>query len=540
MWFKRLTWYKRIGTKISVLTSVLVIAFTSGYTYFSIKSQREHLIEEIIRTVSLLSDTIKLSSRADMLLYAPDRLHQTVDTIGKQQSIEKMRIFNYVGQIIYSSDRSEMNRLVDKHAEQCTACHAAEKPLERLETPERTRIFRSQAGYRVLGMINPIYNEPDCYNASCHVHPPDQKVLGVLDIDVSLQATDERVRIVEAKLLMSGLATALALACLIKFLTYRFLNQPLRELIEGTQRIAHEDLDFQIPIRTEDELGIFAQFFNQMTRELKRAKQSLTEWGNRLEQMVCERTKDLQDAQQQLVRSEKLASLGKLAAGVAHEINNPLTGVLTFSQLLRDEFPPETSQHQDLNVIVNETVRCRSIVRGLLEFARQTAPEKAAADVHEIVEEVLRMVANQELFQNIEVHKDYDSRAPHLMVDRDQIKQVILNIVVNAAEAMGKTGVLRIRSEWSEDSAQLALHVTDSGPGIEPEVLNKLFDPFFTTKEMGTGLGMAISYGIVKGHRGSIDVKSKPGEGCEVIVTLPAGQPAQPAGEEEPRDRVIS
>ena len=256
--------------------------------------------------------------------------------------------------------------------------------------------------------------------------------------------------------------------------------------------------------------------------------------------MVCERTKDLQDAQQQLVRSEKLASLGKLAAGVAHEINNPLTGVLTFSQLLRDEFPPETSQHQDLNVIVNETVRCRSIVRGLLEFARQTAPEKAVADVHEIVEEVLRMVANQELFQNIEVHKDYDSRAPHLMVDRDQIKQVILNIVVNAAEAMGKTGVLRIRSEWSEDSAQLALHVIDSGPGIEPEVLNKLFDPFFTTKEMGTGLGMAISYGIVKGHRGSIDVKSKPGEGCEVIVTLPAGQPAQPAGEEEPRDRVIS
>ncbi|NTW36675.1 MAG: hypothetical protein HGB17_11195, partial [Syntrophobacteraceae bacterium] len=129
MWFKKLTWYKQIGTKISVLTSLLVIVFTSGYTYFSIKNQREQLIEEMIRSVSLLSDTIKLTSRADMLLYAPDRLHQTVDNIGKQQSIEKTRIFNYVGQIIYSSDKSEMNRLVDKHAEQCTACHAAEKPL---------------------------------------------------------------------------------------------------------------------------------------------------------------------------------------------------------------------------------------------------------------------------------------------------------------------------------------------------------------------------------------------------------------------------
>jgi two-component system, NtrC family, sensor kinase len=533
MWFKKLTWYKQIGTKISVLTSLLVIVFTSGYTYFSIKNQREQLIEEMIRSVSLLSDTIKLTSRADMLLYAPDRLHQTVDNIGKQQSIEKTRIFNYVGQIIYSSDKSEMNRLVDKHAEQCTACHAAEKPLEGLSTPERTRIFQSAAGYRVLGMINPIYNEPDCFNASCHVHPPDQKVLGVLDIDVSLQAADERVRIVEAKLLLSGLATALALALLIKFLTNRFLNQPLRILIEGTQRIAQEDLDFQIPIRTEDELGVFAQFFNQMTRELKRAKQSLTDWGCRLEQMVCERTKDLQDAQQQLVRSEKLASLGKLAAGVAHEINNPLTGVLTFSQLLMEQFPPESNEHKDLKVIVNETVRCRGIVRGLLEFARQSAPEKAAVDVHEIIEEVLRMVTNQELFQNIQVHKDYDSRAPHLMVDRDQIKQVIFNIVVNAAEAMAKTGSVRIRSEWDEDRGQLALHFIDDGPGIEPEVLNKLFDPFFTTKEMGTGLGMAISYGIIKGHRGSIEVKSKPGEGCEVIVSLPAGQPTlQDTGQE--------
>ncbi len=524
MWFKKLTWYKRIGTKISVLTSLLVIAFTSGYTYFSIQSQREHLIEEMIRNVSLLSDTIKLSSRGDMLLYAPDRLHQTVDTVGKQQSIEKMRIFNYVGQIVYSSDKSEMNRLVDKHAEQCTACHAAERPLERLTTPERTRIFRSPAGHRVLGMINPIYNEPDCYNASCHVHPPDQKVLGVLDIDVSLQATDARVRVVEIKLLLSGLATALALAVLIKFLIHRFLNEPLRVLIEGTQRIAHEDLDFQIPIRTEDEIGIFAQFFNQMTLELKRAKQSLTDWGCRLEQMVCERTRDLQDAQQQLIRSEKLASLGKLAAGVAHEINNPLTGVLTFSQLLMEQFPPDSQEHRDLKVIVNETVRCRSIVRGLLEFARQTAPAKAAVDVHEIVEEVLRMVTNQELFQNIAVYKDYDERAPRIMVDRDQIKQVVFNIVVNAAEALGKTGTVRIRSEWNEDRQQLAMHFIDDGPGIEPEILNKLFDPFFTTKEMGTGLGMAISYGIVKAHRGSIEVRSKPGEGCEVIVTLPAGQ----------------
>lgn len=536
MWFKKLTWYKRIGTKISVLTSLLVIVFMIAYTYFSIQNQREELIKEVIRSVNILSDTIKLSTREDMLHYSPARLHQSVDNIGAQQSIEKMRIFNYVGEIIYSSDKSEMNLLVDKHAEQCYACHAAEKPLEGLSTPQRTRIFTSPAGYRVLGMINPIYNEPDCYTASCHVHPPEQKVLGVLDIDVSLQPMDERIQHAETKLLGLGLATAIVLAVLIKFLMNRFLNQPLRELLDGTHRVANEDLDVEIPIRSEDELGIVAKSFNQMTQELKRAKSSLTQWGCRLEQMVCERTKDLQEAQQQLIRSEKLASLGKLAAGVAHEINNPLTGVLTFSQLLMEQFPPESDEHRDLKVIVQETIRCRNIVRGLLEFARQTAPEKKSIDIQELLEDVLHIVSNQESFQNIHIERDYASDAPPLMVDGDQLKQVLFNIVVNASEAMSKAGgILRIQTQWIPDRSQVVLRFKDNGPGIAPEHLNKLFDPFFTTKEMGTGLGLAISYGIVKAHRGNIEINSKPGEGCEVTIILPVEQPeAAQSAKEEP------
>lgn len=529
MWFKKLTWYKRIGTKMSVLTSVLVIIFISAYTYFSIKSQREYLTEEVIRSVNLLSDTIKLSARKDMLLYAPERLHQLVDTFGTQPALEKVRIFNYVGEIMYSSDKAEMGMLVDKRAEQCYACHSAEKPLERLSTPERTRIF--EAGkYRVLGMINPIYNEPDCYNASCHVHPPDQKVLGVLDIDVSLQPMDLQIRSAEAKLLATGISSVIALALLIKFLMNHFLNQPLRKLITGTHRVAQGDLDFQIPVRSEDEIGIFAGSFNQMTRDLKRAKTSLTEWGNRLEQMVAERTQDLEQAQQQLIRSEKLASLGKLSAGVAHEINNPLTGILTFSQLLMEQFPEESQEHQDLKVIVQETIRCRNIVRGLLEFARQSAPEKHAVDIEALLQEVLHIVGNQESFQNIQLQKSIDSDIPDLMADRDQLKQVLFNIVVNAAEAMSGGGILEIRAQWMPDRAQAVLHFKDNGPGIDPDHLNKLFDPFFTTKEMGTGLGLAISYGIIKAHRGNIEIESKPGEGTHVIITLPA----EAAASEEP------
>jgi len=526
MWFKKLTWYKRIGTKMSVLTSLLVIIFISAYTYFSIKSQRAYLTEEVIRSVNLLSDTIKLSARKDMLLYSPERLHQLVDTFGTQPSLEKIRIFNYVGEIIYSSDKSEMGMLVDKRAEQCYACHSAEKPLERLGTPERTRIFNS-GQYRVLGMINPVYNEPDCYNASCHVHPADQKVLGVLDIDISLKPMDEQIHSAEAKLLATGISSVIALAILIKILMNHFLHQPLRKIIAGTHRVAQGDLDFQIPIRSEDEIGIFAASFNQMTRDLKRAKSSLTEWGNRLEQMVAERTRDLENAQQQLIRSEKLASLGKLSAGVAHEINNPLTGILTFSQLLMEQFPPESQEHQDLKVIVQETIRCRNIVRGLLEFARQSAPEKRSVGIKELLQEVLYMVANQESFQNIKIEKTIDPDIPDLMADKDQLKQVLFNIVVNASEAMSGVGTLRINAEWMRDRSQVALHFRDSGPGIDSENLNKLFDPFFTTKEMGTGLGLAISYGIIKAHRGNIEIESKVGEGTHVLITLPADTAGQ-------------
>ncbi|MFZ2448043.1 MAG: ATP-binding protein [Syntrophobacteraceae bacterium] len=524
MVFKTVTWYNRLGTKISILTCLLMILFVGIYTLISIQNQRDRLIEEVIKNISLLSDTIKLSSREDMLHYAPERLHGLVDTIGNQQSIQKVRIFNSLGTIIYSSHKPEMGLAVDKQAEQCYRCHAVRKPLEKLDTPERARVFRSSQGDRVLGMINPIYNEPDCSNASCHVHSAEQKVLGVLDVDVSLQPMDERIAAAETKLVLIGLISIIALALVVKLLMRYLVSLPLKELIEGTFRVAAEDLDFQIPVRAEDEIGLFARSFNNMTQELKKAQLSLTQWGSRLEQMVDERTRDLQEAQQQLIRSAKLASLGKLSAGIAHEINNPLTGILTFSQLLMEQFPPESSEHQDLKVIRQETIRCRNIVRGLLEFARQTAPEKRSVRIHDLLDEVLRMVSNQESFQNIELKTDLDANLPQVMADRDQLKQVFLNIILNASDAMPEGGLLKIETRWLPDPGLLTLRFTDTGAGISPENLDKLFDPFFTTKKMGTGLGLAVSYGIVKAHGGNIEVQSRPGQGTILTLTLPVEQ----------------
>ena len=521
MWFRQLPWYRRIGTKITVLTGALVLVSIGAYTTFSIKNQGREVTQEMIRSVILLSDTIKLSTREDMLRYVPERLHQLVDNLGNQPAFEKVHIFNSLGEIIYSSDRAEMGLMVDKRAEQCYACHAAERPLESLSTPERTRIFAGHQGGRILGMINPIYNEPDCSSATCHVHPPDQKVLGVLDLDVSLDPMDSRIRSAEAKLLSIGLTTVVALSCLIMFLVNRFLNRPLKELMNGTHRVAQGDLETAITVRTEDELGLFAESFNQMTGDLKQAKQSLTDWGNRLEQMVEERTRDLERAQQQLVRSEKLASLGKLSAGIAHEINNPLTGILTFSQMLLDEFPADSEPHHDLEVIVRETIRCRNIVRGLLEFARQSAPEKQSVQINQLLRDILELVGKQELFQNIEITTSFDPDLPRLQVDGDQIKQVFFNIVVNAGEAMASGGHLKLSTHLDRTGSKALVEFADNGSGIPEQALNNLFDPFFTTKEMGTGLGLAISYGIIKAHHGNIEISSTLGQGTRVLVSLP-------------------
>jgi two-component system, NtrC family, sensor kinase len=522
MSFKQLKGYERVGTKIGTLTSFVVLALLGANIYMSIRTQRKELMHEAILSASRLSETIQLSSRSDMLLHAADRLHQFVDSLARQPSVQKIRVFNSSGHITYSSDDSEENSLFDKHAEPCHGCHAASKPAERLGIPERTRILTSPAGHRVLGMITPIGNEPDCYSATCHVHSSEQKVLGVLDVELSLQPIDERIRRTEVRTFYTAMASAVALVALIAFIVNRFLSRPLKALMEVSRHVADEESDIPIRIPTDDEFGTVAQFCTQLAQDLKRARSSLTQWGCRFEEMVCERTRNLQETQHQLIQSEKLASLGKLSAGIAHEINNPLTGILNLSQLLQDQFPPESEVHQDLKLIVRETIRCRSIVRGLLDFARQTAPQKTDVDINSSILQVLHMVTNQESFQNIQVETELDPAVPGVLADPDQLRQVFFNIVVNASEAMEGNGHLKILTRWEPGRSHITVHCIDDGPGVPEGTLNRLFDPFFTTKEMGTGLGLAISYGIVNAHRGTLEVKSKPGEGCEVIITLPS------------------
>jgi len=222
----------------------------------------------------------------------------------------------------------------------------------------------------------------------------------------------------------------------------------------------------------------------------------------------------------QLFRSEKLASLGKLAAGVAHEINNPLTGILTNSSLLLEDLPADDPRREDVEVMVHETIRCREIVKRLLDFARQTKPQKRLADINALIENIILLVRNQASFRNILIEKKLDE-IPEVLVDPDQIQQVFVNIILNAAEAMTKGGVLTVTSGTSSSGEYLVIKIADTGPGISEEVRERIFDPFYTTKEHGTGLGLSISYGIVEQHGGTIGVESSLGKGSTFVIQLP-------------------
>lgn len=513
-------WRKSIGAKLSLVGFFLILSL-GIFAYVNIASQKKQLIGEVTRGAIRISETIRRSTRYDMLRNQSEDVHQIIETIGEQEGLEKIRVFNKEGQIMFSTDKNEIGEMVDKRAEACYACHSAEKPLERLETPDRSRIFKAKSGHRVLGVISAIYNEPDCYTPDCHAHPPEQKVLGVLDIGMSLAEVDKEIKDVQNKMIFFAIIAFLVISVTISISINRYVTRPVRELVTGTKKIAEGDLNYSIPIKTEDEIGQLASSFNQMTLDLKKADEKLVEWGKTLEQKVEQRTEELRMTQNQLLQSEKMASLGKLAAGIAHEINSPLTGILTYSSLLFKAKEDKDPEKEDLEVIVNETNRCKMIVKGLLDFARQTEPHKALSDINEVIDKSINLISHQASIQNVKIEKKIKPDLPKIMIDVGQIQQVFINILLNAIEAMPQGGTLTVSSGIEDEIT--AIRFTDTGIGIPEENLPRIFDPFFTTKKQGrgTGLGLSVSYGIIERHRGKLEVKSQVGKGTTFTVKLP-------------------
>jgi two-component system NtrC family sensor kinase len=527
-------WSKRLSVALTTVIAAITLIVIGVLTYAAWVSEKDHLYAEVAKGAARFSDTIKSSTHDHMLQDRRDDAYRAMEMIGKQEGIEKVRIFNKEGRITFSTAPGERDSLVNKRADSCYTCHAADKPLERLDIKERSRTYEAN-GHNVLGMVTPIYNEKSCYTAACHEHPETQSVLGVVDIVLSLADIDKEVSHLRWNLILGAGFGILLLAASVTAFTRWYLVRPVATLVRATHRVAEGDLLQHLRVERDDEIGVLARSFNDMTASLRFAQEELRGLADNLERQVEERTAALKDAQAQLIQSEKMSSLGKLSASIAHEINNPLAGILVYAKLLirihqeSEALPPAVRESclKNLRLVQRETERCSAIVRNLLEFSRQRPLALKPIDPSAALSEALSLLEHQMALGGVTLQKDL---APGLVVNADfgQLRQAFVNIALNASDAMTKGGSLTVTTRVLADDKMVEIVFADTGPGIRPEHLNKILDPFFTTKEKGTGLGLSVVYGIVERHSGKLDIRSQLGKGTVVSIRLPLAGSAAP------------
>jgi two-component system NtrC family sensor kinase len=619
----------KIGLRLIVAVGVITILIIGAFAYFSINAQSEALLSQAEIHANKLSDAIKNSTRTSMLENRKEEVHAIINTVAQEPSITEIRIFNKDGVVTFSSRTNLIGTMVDKRAESCYACHTKDQP-------QRMRIYRiNPDSPRILGVINPIYNAPSCYEAECHAHTKDQTVLGVLDVKMDLKDVDRQIEDSKVRLIVFAVIAIFGFSLFIAYFVRKWIGKPVSELVKATNEVSAGNLNYTIENPGKDELGILAKSFNKMTKNLAEAKL-------------------------QLFQADKMASLGRLAAGVAHEINNPLTGVLTYSSFLLNRTKDNPELQENLEVIVRETIRSREIVKSLLDFSRQSPPKKHNADINKILKSAIEVVASQLLLKRIELDARFDASLPEIRVDANQIQQVIINLLVNAADAIGDNGgkiavtpslislspyglaqikaavcpkghdlmdsELRIyglptvkvkvvshgnvgvinfdpvygkhrheygieiekgkdlqvlcphcntslieenmkctkcgspvfsfevlshgmfegctnpKCNWQRWQAMdesghkdyMEIGVADTGLGIAKEELSRIFEPFYTTKgQHGTGLGLAVIWGIIDSHDGTVNVESEVGKGTTFIVHLPLDKPSSVSEKQE-------
>ena len=523
--------------KVSLYLIIALSAAMVLFTFLVVKQQQEQLQAEISRHVMQISEVIVKSTRYAMLMNERDIAEKIIQDIGKQKGIERVRVLNKDGTIIHSNRPTEIGHFVDQQSEPCVHCHLTSKPLERVPDQMKWRIYKAPDGQRLLGAMAAIRNEPSCSSASCHRHPASQSVLGVVDIAYSLDEIDQSLKLHAIYIVGISLGVILLIAVSFGVLLQRLIYRPLKDLNSGAKKVSVGELEHLIPVHNDDEFGRVASSFNQMTTALKKSQLGMQEFVHGLESKVKERTDELLAARAEVAQGEKLAAVGQLASGIAHELNNPLTGVLTFTSLLRKKMKEGTQDADDLDLVIRETKRCASIIRRLLDFAREKVPVKGFFDLNRLIEDTVRFVDRQAALQQIEITTALDAGLPQIWGDADLIKQVILNVLVNAQQAIDGPGKIVVESRTHltpspgktgiETLPRVEISVTDTGCGISEANLLRIFDPFFTSKEVGkgTGLGLSISYGIIKAHGGGIKVESIVGVGTTFRIYIPIQPP---------------
>lgn len=512
---------------LPLVAVVVLVAAVSGL--LRVRAVERSLQRTMVGGADQLSRGITSAMWHAMLTDNRHDAYDIMETVARQPDISRIRIFNKEGRVMYSTS-GETGQVVDKNAEACVLCHARSSPLVRVETPSRARVFRSPDGKRHLAMISPIYNEPSCSTASCHAHPESQHVLGVLDVSLELDPVDRELSRARQRVVATTAVEVVLISALLALFVGAFVTHPIHRLMGAAAAVGRMELDRPVEIDSSRELWSLARSFNAMRERLRAALAEINRGAQELEAKVVERTEQLRLAQRRLLQADRLASLGQLAATVAHEINNPISSVLNFSALMQrilreDGVPagrvPEFRGY--LERVSEQTARAGRIVSDLLAFSRRGKPHRAPADLGALATATLGLVAHKLRLMNVTSQVAAQPGTPLVPCDASQIQQVLVNLVMNGAEATRARGSGHVSVDIRPAAGAVELEVRDDGEGIPEELLGRVFDPFVTTKEdgKGVGLGLAVVYGIVEAHGGQIDVKSSPDAGTTFVVTLP-------------------
>jgi two-component system NtrC family sensor kinase len=510
-----------LAARLAICVIACTAAFFVLFGFLNLRSELHFSQDQVEQSANRITDLIVRSTHYEMLRNDKDALLNMIHEVGSGPGIQRVRILNKDGLIIYSTQAGEVGTPVDKKAEGCIGCHAQSAPLAKLTRRDRTRYFTDKRGQRMLAVMQEIENAPECANGSCHVHDAGLQVLGVIDTTLSLGAVDRQIKTHRANLTWFLVGAALFGCGGAVVFMWVMVHRPVHRLTAGMHRVAAGDLDYRLPVGRDDELGDLAASFNKMATQVGGVQA-------KIEEQVRRKTAELERVHKTLLHSEKMASVGKLAATVAHEINNPLFGILTYARLvlreiLKHDIPARDELAEQLQIIERESKRCGELVKSLLTFSRQAPSIREPNDLNTVVHRAVVLVQHKLAMQNIDLEEQLGTDVPPVLCDANQIQQVVLVLMMNAADAMPKGGKLLVATEFDADTDQGVVRVKDTGCGIPADVIPHIFDPFFTTKEdqNRTGLGLAVAHGIVQQHAGDILVDSTPGAGTEFRVVLP-------------------
>jgi histidine kinase len=751
-----------LAAKLIIIVEMTLFVSISIWAYFNITYQKEKVMETVVESTNKLSNTIKLGTHYSMMLNSRDDINQIINNIGRQEEIKNIRIYNKQGEIKFSNRTSEVDLKTNIKDEACYICHRTEPPMIELGLDERIRIYSSPEGYhRLLGIISPIYNEAGC-SEGCHVHPEGKKILGALDVVVSLEDTDREILLFQEGIIVLAIFVFLVPSGIIFMFVLKFVNLPIRKLINGTKRISKGDYSVMVEVSQDDEMGELACAINQMRKEIGGKQLELNkqrdEYQNLFELVPCiitvqdrdyklvrynrefadkfapkpgdycfcaykgrtekcevcpveltfedgvshyseetgvdkdgqqkhwivktsplknaegkiiaamemciditrrklleeeleksekkyyaifnnspnplfvldtdslkildcnesvrtvygyafeetidrtfleffrseEReqyaeklktsavishvkhmhkngstlfvnirispseylgqrvllvtTSDITkrlEAEQQLLHASKMATLGEMATGVAHELNQPLTVINTASSFLMKKIKPKENGKEDSLFImaqkINKNVsRASKIINHMRQFARKSDMGLEKVQVNSVLEKAFDMFSQQLKLRGIDVIWELEENLPLIMADPDRLEQVFVNLLINARDAIEEkhsSAVFaednkRIFLKTKSDKTKAAVEICDSGTGIPDTFLDKVFEPFFTTKEVGkgTGIGLSISYSIVKDFKGNIRAVPNPGGGACFVIEFPRTDQKQPEG----------